>query len=337
MINEVGMLAPTLHHERSVQRAVEAAAEHRHLVWVALESPSAEEFRGVLRDLGCSPHAAEVLRRHIGHIGAVMIEGVVVLALPNLKQTQPGSTFVGLHLIAGKGFIAACRQREDLAATTAIRREAERALFSAGAANPGAGDDVTGWGMLGAMMTAAFERYDDVFDTLEDSVDDLVARVFPDPADDVEEGIYEASRTVLLAIRVIRPIERGLDTLLNERDRLAIDADSVGRVMRARSEATDLLERVTWLDNALDSLVDAVMVLSWRKANELGAAQTDAATRLTAYAALLAVPAVVFGLYGTNFHNIWLLRQAWGYPATLLAIALIEIFLWSRFRRRGWL
>jgi magnesium transporter len=50
------------------------------------------------------------------------------------------------------------------------------------------------------------------------------------------------------------------------------------------------------------------------------------------------VPAVIFGVYGTNFQHVPdLLRQRWGYPVMLAATLVIEVLLWLRFRRRGWL
>jgi magnesium transporter len=92
------------------------------------------------------------------------------------------------------------------------------------------------------------------------------------------------------------------------------------------------------MGSTLASLNEAVFGLSWRTANKLAGEQTAAGTRLTAYAAMLAVPAVIFGLYGTNFQQLPdLLKQPWGYPAMLAGTFIIEVLMWLRFRHRGWL
>ena len=46
---------------------------------------------------------------------------------------------------------------------------------------------------------------------------------------------------------------------------------------------------------------------------------------------------MIAGLYGMNFENMPELRWHLGYPVTLLVMATIDIYLFYRFRRSGWL
>jgi len=59
--------------------------------------------------------------------------------------------------------------------------------------------------------------------------------------------------------------------------------------------------------------------------------------QLASWAAILAVPTAIAGIYGMNFEYMPELHSRWGYPAVLAAIAGICGGLWLRFRRIGWL
>jgi len=65
--------------------------------------------------------------------------------------------------------------------------------------------------------------------------------------------------------------------------------------------------------------------------------ETEVTKRLAAWGALIAVPTFVASLYGMNFKNIPELQWDFGYPLALGAMAAIDVYLWYRFRRTGWL
>jgi magnesium transporter len=59
--------------------------------------------------------------------------------------------------------------------------------------------------------------------------------------------------------------------------------------------------------------------------------------RLAAYAALVAVPTMIVGVYGMNFTHMPELGWSLGYPLVLGAIAALDSLLFYRFRKAGWL
>ena len=59
--------------------------------------------------------------------------------------------------------------------------------------------------------------------------------------------------------------------------------------------------------------------------------------RLAAYAALVAVPTMIAGVYGMNFEHMPELGWTLGYPASIALMAAIDGFLFVRFRKAGWL
>ena len=70
----------------------------------------------------------------------------------------------------------------------------------------------------------------------------------------------------------------------------------------------------------------------------VGQAQQTAITRrLAAWAAILAVPTAIAGIYGMNFKYMPELNEHYGYFVVLAVIVGICIWLYTRFRRANWL
>jgi magnesium transporter len=65
--------------------------------------------------------------------------------------------------------------------------------------------------------------------------------------------------------------------------------------------------------------------------------QTEISRRLAAWAAILAVPTAIAGIYGMNFENMPELKWEYGYHAVLVGTFAICLFLYWRFRKAGWL
>jgi magnesium transporter len=59
--------------------------------------------------------------------------------------------------------------------------------------------------------------------------------------------------------------------------------------------------------------------------------------QITAWAAILAVPTAIAGIYGMNFDYMPELHHKWGYPSVLGVIVVICGALLLRFKRIGWL
>jgi magnesium transporter len=72
--------------------------------------------------------------------------------------------------------------------------------------------------------------------------------------------------------------------------------------------------------------------------NLLEQQRTGAITRqLAAWAAILAVPTAIAGIYGMNFENMPELKTQYGYFVVLAAIGVICAALFAWFRRTKWL
>ena len=87
----------------------------------------------------------------------------------------------------------------------------------------------------------------------------------------------------------------------------------------------------------IDSLRE-VLAFAFEASLMAGQSQQNAITRkLAAWAAILAVPTAIAGIYGMNFDNMPELSWRYGYFAVLAVIATVCLVLHRLFKRNGWL
>ena len=81
-----------------------------------------------------------------------------------------------------------------------------------------------------------------------------------------------------------------------------------------------------------------VLAFTFEASLMVGQAQQTAITRrLAAWAAILAVPTAVAGIYGMNFEHMPELKWQYGYFVVLVFIAAVCGTMFWRLRRNGWL
>jgi magnesium transporter len=59
--------------------------------------------------------------------------------------------------------------------------------------------------------------------------------------------------------------------------------------------------------------------------------------RISAWVAIIAVPTMVFGLYGMNFEHMPELKWTYGYPLVVAVVLAICAVLYRKFKQTGWL
>jgi len=99
-------------------------------------------------------------------------------------------------------------------------------------------------------------------------------------------------------------------------------------------DVLDHVRRVEAMASGLRDLLSSVFEFS----NLIEQQRTGAITRqLAAWAAILAVPTAIAGIYGMNFEHMPELRSPYGYPITIAVILTICSALYWRFRKERWL
>jgi magnesium transporter len=106
---------------------------------------------------------------------------------------------------------------------------------------------------------------------------------------------------------------------------------------QARVQFGELSDRVSRVDRLLDNLGDGLtfafeagMLIEQSK-------QTETTRRLAAWAAILAVPTAIAGIYGMNFEYMPELKWKYGYLLIIGGMATICGTLYYQFRKAKWL
>src|SRR5262249_48800270 len=143
------------------------------------------------------------------------------------------------------------------------------------------------------------------------------------------DRLYSLRRELLRLRKVVAPLVEVCHRL-EHTDEALIEK-------RMRPFFRDVSDHVRRVQEDIDSLRE-VLAFAFEASLMAGQAQQNAITRkLAAWAAILAVPTAVAGIYGMNFQNMPELRWKYGYYVVIGAIAVLCSWLYLRFKRVGWL
>ena len=99
----------------------------------------------------------------------------------------------------------------------------------------------------------------------------------------------------------------------------------------------DVTDHVRSVQEEIDALREMLAFAFEASLLTSQAQQTMISRRLAAWAAILAVPTALAGIYGMNFSDMPELQWRYGYPAVLGFVLIVCSALYVNFRRRDWL
>jgi len=99
----------------------------------------------------------------------------------------------------------------------------------------------------------------------------------------------------------------------------------------------DIYDHLVRLNQSIDSQRDTVNTAIQVNLAMITIGESEVTKRLAAYAALVAVPTMIAGVYGMNFEHMPELEWAFGYPLAVGLMTVIDTVLFLRFRKAGWL
>ena len=101
--------------------------------------------------------------------------------------------------------------------------------------------------------------------------------------------------------------------------------------------SSDLSDHLLRLNQTIDSVRDTVTTAISANLSMVTLQESETMKRLAAYAALLAVPTMIAGVYGMNFEHMPELSWKFGYGLTVAVMAVIDAYLFYRLRKARWL
>ncbi|MGW0362773.1 magnesium and cobalt transport protein CorA [Streptomyces sp. NPDC002990] len=290
--------------------------------WVRLADPSEDELVRLAEELGLHPLAVEDAvhaqqrpkRERFGDVLAVALKTLWYVEEETAVETGEMMVFVGPRsvLTVRHGVVDPC-------AEAARRLDADPDMLRSGP-----------WAVLHAVLDVAVDAYSDAARRVRTALNRLEDQVFSTSRVDHTEGIYSLKREVREfrdAVQPLVPVVQGLLSGPGEEDH-ALKIGPYVRDVADHLYRTDI--EVRTLDELLNSVLDAQQA-------RVGTWQNDDMRRISAWAAIFAIPTMVAGVYGMNFEHMPELGWTYGYPAAVGLMALASGTLYRAFRRNGWL
>ena len=160
-------------------------------------------------------------------------------------------------------------------------------------------------------------------------VDALEASVFsPERSDDIGR-LYQLKRELMSLRKAVGPLEVPLLKLAERQ------VDVVPDAMRSyfrdvQDHAIRVRDQVGGLDELLSSILQASLART-------SLADNEDTRKISAWAAMIAEPTLITGVYGMNFDFMPELHWRYGYPLVLLLVVSVCLLLYRGFKRSGWL
>ena len=298
-------------------------------VWIGLHEPTEAEFEGIAKRFGLHPLAVEDAvhahqRPKLERYDDVLFAVFKTIRYVDHDQLTPTSEVVGtgeVMVFTGQDFVITVRHGEHGSLRSLRRRlEQDTALLAKG---PSA--------VLHAIADQVVDGYLAVVDELQTDVDEVEFDVFATKSSkNADIGrVYQLKREVLEFKRASGALLRPMQ-LLSERPMRLVDPD----IQKYFRDVADHLARVNEQVSAFDELLNSLLQANLA---QVSVAQNEDMRKITAWAAIFAVPTMITGIYGMNFDHMPELKSQYGYPVVLLGIAAVCCMMYRGFRRNGWL
>jgi magnesium transporter len=315
-------------YERGVRRpgqlaldnAFEACREIDAFVWIGLFEPNEEEFDAVRREFELHDLAVEdAIKAHQRPKLEVYGDSLfVVLKTARWLAEHESIVFGEILLFLGDGFIISVRHGETELHGVRLRTEQQPELMRLGPS-----------GAAYAIVDKVVDDYEPVIHGLDNSIRAVEGEVFSPSRANPAERIFALKRCVLELYGATVPLLDPLGRLAREDHPLV--ADGIGEYFR---DVQDHLIRVVQQVSDFRDLLTGILTANLTQAS---VRQNEDVRRISAWAAIIAVPTAIAGLYGMNFEHMPELGWTFAYPLVIAIIVAMCVALYTYFRKVGWL
>lgn len=288
-------------------------------VWLGLHEPDLPLLLKMQEEFSLHDLAIEDARNAHQRPKVEQYGDSLFLALKT-AQLQNGHVAYGeTHLFVGKHFLVSVRHGPS-SSHIGVRERCEKSprMLSKG---PGFA--------LYALLDFVVDNYQPIVNQFEKNFDTIEANLFKGQFDkNAMERLYELKRQLLQLRTIILPVE----DICNEFMRF--HEEIVSKELRVYYR--DIQDHVTRLISAIDSLREMVSAAMQVNLALVAVRQNEVVKSLAGWGAILAIPTVIFSLYGMNFEVMPELKWAGSYPTTLVVTAVGCFLLHRKLKRSGW-
>ncbi|MGW2614478.1 magnesium and cobalt transport protein CorA [Streptomyces sp. NPDC001500] len=297
-------------------------------VWLGLHEPTNDEFAGIAELFDLHPLAVEdAVEAHqrpkverYGEALFAVFKTVCYVEHEELTATSEVVDTGEIMVFVGRDFVITVRHGRH--GSLGPLREALESDSAQLAKGPSA--------VLHAIADHVVDDYLNVIDAVQADIDQVETDVFAENGARLDPGrIYQLKRELLELKRAVVPLGRPLLDLADRPVRV-VDPEIQAYFRDVSDHLLRATEQIAAFDELLNSILQAHLA-------QVTVAQNEDMRKITAWAAVIAVPTMVCGVYGMNFDHMPELHWRFGYP---LVIGVISVACWvlhRGFRRNGWL
>lgn len=290
------------------------------ILWVAVRDPETHELDQLEEQFDLHPLAIE--DAHHGHQRPKFEEyGDSLFFVMHMIEPDGDELSVGeVNIFVTGNYVLSVRSRSERNfQDVRTRCEREPELMRHG----------TGY-ILYALMDAVVDRYFPILDDIETQLETIEDQIFSGKSPGANiEALYGIKQDLMTLKHATAPLLEAVSKLYG--GRVPQVCTGLGEYYR---DVSDHLVRINQsIDAAREMVTTAISV----NLSLITLQENEVTKRLAGYAALVAVPTLIAGIYGMNFQHMPELAWQWGYPLSLTAMAIIDGYLFYRFRKAKWL
>ena len=294
-------------------------------VWVALYEPSSEELDEMAEEFGLHELAADDARH--GHQRPKIEEYgdslfAVLHAVEQAKTPEGDDEIVTgeIDIFVGPNYVLSVRKSTQVG-FSAVRARAER--------EPELLKHGSGY-VFYALMDNVVDRYFPILDGLETELEQIEEQIFArNAARSNIESLYVLKQKLMVLKHAVDPLMETTGRLYD--GRVPQICTGMGDYFR---DVYDHLHRIhATIEGIREMLTTAIQV----NLGMISLAESEVTKKLAAWAAIIAVPTMVAGIYGMNFDNMPELKWTYGYPVALAIMIVVDLWLYVNFKKVKWL
>ncbi len=290
-------------------------------IWIELKSPDSQLITRLGDELGLHALALEDAISTHQRPKLEEYEGHVFIATRTAQLWESRLEFGETHLFVGSNFVVAIRHDSGSAYTRVVDR-LQRRPNGIPAATPYA---------LYLVLDLIVDQFRPVIEGMQERFQSLESQLMSGskPGRDMLERLYEMKRDLTALRDSAEPMQEITQNLIRLHPELS--------TKELRAYYRDIHDHSVRVSAAIDRLRASTSDAMQFHLATLSMKQNESVQKLAGWGALLALPTVVFSLYGMNFEFMPELKWPWAYPALLLATGAAVVVLYRRLRRRGWI
>jgi len=300
---------------------VKQAADHGGYPWLSLTDPSSDEIAAAAEAFGLDTLLVEASSSAQQQTKIAYTDDHLFVLLKILQWVDETSDVETgqIACFIGADYAISVSHGHGLEPDLARRRLDENPTVAA----------IGPMSVCWAVADVAVDEYLEVGDAIESDIEEIEQRVFSAQPADAATRIYRLNRENIEMRRAVRP----LATVA-----MRLTRGGAGHLTEPIApHFRDISNRVQRANDMVDGFDSTLMTMLMASTARQDLQQNLDMRKISAWAAIIAVPTCIAGVYGMNFDDMPELHWAYGYPTVLAIMGTICFMLYRGFKKSGWL